>query len=648
MGLIFFILSWIVLYGLIRLLIKYTWPSHQVELDWRAPALMTALIQGSLTAVSTEILSAFQAVTDRTVTILWTSWCLALVVVLLGYAIKKGYKPDLNKMKTITFSGSVLEILHAAGICFILVGTGVMAWFAAPTNADAASYHLSRVMYWIQGHSVAHFATSNLRQLYQMPCSEFFVMHLFLLNHNDQLVHMPQWLAFLGCIIASSYIVKLLGGQRLTQWFAAVLTATLPIAILQSTAAKNDLLVAFWMMTAIAFMLLLRQRRWWAYSLFFSVALGLALLTKATAYVYFAPFIVWFTLAQMRVGYKWFIGTMAGVTMVVALLIGPAIARNIQTFGKLLGPSDGEFNQVSYTNAEHSPALIISNITRNIALQLSDPYGIMPPYVDTGVIWIHDRLGLSTADERNTYGNIPYIIPTGDKLRHEDMASNFFYSVVLIMALIVWCIIGRKKSERLIWYYSGALLFSFLLFCAYLRWQPWHSRLHLPMLLIGIPVTAYIFGQLRQWWVIALLSGVLIWQAQTYVLHNVNRTFFGPASVLAVDRVGQYIKFFYPQELISSYARAQQCSEVGFIFGNDENEYPFWVYLNSGQGATLAHVNVDNITSKLKNYNVFHGPPCAIITTPSLTTADTITYGGFTYYQSIKIPEYTLFLRLQE
>lgn len=646
MALLFFILNCLLVYSFVRLLLKLFWPEHQAALDWRGPVLISTLVQGSFTLVATELLSAVYIINQQSVMYLWLAWSGLLFIALISVAIWQGLRPRWPRWNVKYYSASIVEIIQAIGIFLILGGTLTIAWFAAPNNADAVTYHLSRVMYWIEHGSVAHFATNNLRQLYQMPGSEFFVLHAFLLNGNDLLASLPQWLAFFGCIIATSFVVKLLGGSRASQWLASVLAATLPVAILQSTSPKNDLLVAYWVILAVSFLLLLRQRRWWGYLVSFCLAVALALVTKATAFIYLTPFMFWFCFTQYKAGRKWFIASILCLVVAVTALIGPAVWRNHQVLGVWLGPSAGELDQVSYTNETLTPALYLSNLIRNIALHLSGPAGLLQIKTDRAVSWIDRQLGLSNSDSRITYGGQIFFVPGGDKLRHEDMAPNFFHALLVVITVLLWCWLGRNKTDRHIWYYAGAVTAIFLLFSAYLRWQPWHTRLHLPIFMLGIPFMAVVLGRLRYWWIGALIALLFLWQAQTYVVHNNTRSLVGEISVVAVSRQNQNKKTFYPQDEISSFARLHRCADVGLMLGADENEYPFWSFIDQGQGARLEHVNVENISARVEhNNNAFTGPPCAIITTPTITPGDTITYSGFTYYQSIVTASYKYFIR---
>jgi len=87
-----------------------------------------------------------------------------------------------------------------AGIAFILAGTLLAAFLAAPNSWDSMTYHLSRVEHWAQDNTVAHYPTAINRQLYSMPYAETVVLHGRLLAGGDRLANLPAWLAFGGVV----------------------------------------------------------------------------------------------------------------------------------------------------------------------------------------------------------------------------------------------------------------------------------------------------------------------------------------------------------------------------------------------------------------------------------------------------------------
>ena len=110
-------------------------------------------------------------------------------------------------------------LLYVGGIIVVLVG--ITALLTPPSGIDAMSYHMPRVAMWINNHNVGFFPTADYTQLIYGAFAEYSIMHTILLWGNDRFANMIQFFSFVGCAIAVSYIVKLMGGGQRSQALAA-------------------------------------------------------------------------------------------------------------------------------------------------------------------------------------------------------------------------------------------------------------------------------------------------------------------------------------------------------------------------------------------------------------------------------------------
>src|SRR5262249_30894341 len=189
---------------------------------------------------------------------------------------------------------------------------------------------------------------------------------------SDRGVNFVQWASFALAILGASVIARELGGSRLTQGLSAFLVSTLPMAILQASTTQNDLAAGAWMVTFVAFGL-----RWarefglrdaWAAG----AGLGLALMSKTTAFLFGFPFVLlfglaWLTSKQTPWRRRWL--ALLPLVLLPLVLNGPNWARNVDFSGSPLGPQTTSRGD-RYRNQEVSPRVLVSNLSRHLALHL--------------------------------------------------------------------------------------------------------------------------------------------------------------------------------------------------------------------------------------------------------------------------------------
>jgi hypothetical protein len=153
------------------------------------------------------------------------------------------------------------------------------------------------------------------------------------------------------------------------------------------------------------------------------------------------------------------------------------------------------------------------------------------------------------------------------------------------------------------------VLFSFAL-----RWQPWHSRLHLPIFVLALPSIALAADRYLSRATAALLPILLLIQVTPFLFYNGTRPVLGPQSVFLRDRVDQI--FVARQELQASYRAvssallSRDCGRVGLMmYDGDTWEYPLWVL--TGDRLTFEHVLVQNQSATSKSPST---PPCLVVT----------------------------------
>ena len=307
------------------------------------------------------------------------------------------------------------------------------------------AYHMARVAHWAQNGTVRHYPTPYLPQLYHPPWAEFAITHFQLLSGGDRFANAVQWLAMIGSVLCTSLITKLLGGDSRAQIFAAVLAATIPMGILQGSSTQNDLVVTFWLLVFVSYVLRmmasssrsqpdLLELRWQMMAA--GASLGLAVLTKGTAYIYAMPFVLWLAFVmvkRLRLRAIPF-GLVAGA--LVLLLNAGHFWRNVQLFGTPLSAGDE-----SYVNEVFTPSAFVSNFIRNLSLHAGTPFAGVNEAMSVAVRRLHDALGIAVNDPRTTAVNDPrtaagngrdleFAISRIDTV--EDFAGNLLHTALIL------------------------------------------------------------------------------------------------------------------------------------------------------------------------------------------------------------------------
>jgi Dolichyl-phosphate-mannose-protein mannosyltransferase len=596
---------------------------------WRASFLFGAIIWGVVLTAMTEALSLLRWIAFWPLLGGWTLTLLVLSLLLNTRSKQPLDLPqDLGLLRISRF-----EIALLLGLLLILVATGVTALVAPPNFWDSMTYHMSRVVHWVQDRSVANYPTHILRQLYMNPWSEFAILHLQVLSRGDRFANLVEWASMVGSVVGVSLLAKELGADRRGQIFAAVVCATIPMGILQASSTQTDYVVSFWLVCFVYFTMLLRTKPHVLHASATGAALGLAILTKATAYLYALPFAVWVGASVVKARRtKGLLLVALALTIALATNLGH-YGRNYGLFGTPLGPS-GEGPGEAYTNDVFTWSALVSNVSRNVGLEIGTPFGRVNRASTRIIYAVHELIGISPSDSRTTWESKQFKVPPASL--HESFAGSPLHLILLLASALVWFSTRHGDRDRGLYILSVGL--GFLVFCGYLRWQPWHNRLHLPLFVLSAPFIGLVLGdRVRNRAIANSCMLVLIVVSLPWVFKNKSRPLLGRNSIFTTSRTKQYFK---DRGGIAAYIEATRiisgfhCQDVGMILGKDNYEYPLWILLRNQTTDTLwlEHVNVTNESQKYARENHSGRPmPCAIFDLSQDLPPSTLSVGGVVY-----------------
>jgi hypothetical protein len=539
------------------------------------------------------------------------------MVALLIFIVSTNKKKPKLRFKSLNIPRFLIFLL--LGIAFIIVLTGLTGLIVAPNNWDSMTYHMSRIAHWIQNKNVNFYPTHILRQLHQNPWSEFAIMHFQILSGGDRFANLLQWFSMIGCILGVSLIAKLLGANTHIQIIAAALVSTIPMGILQASSTQNDYVVSYWLVCFLYFFLLFLSRKKYQLSFILGMgaSLGLATLTKATTYIFTFPFLIWIGYSLQRKPRRSIWKFIFFIAIFLTINLGHYL-RNFDLYGSPLGPTkEGSSNEYSYIIEVFSLPAAASNIIRNSALHCATPDMQANVMIEEGVLFLHRLLGIDINDPRTTWRETEFHVVWP---RSEDYSGNLLHFILIAMSFVVLLIFPKINKSRVITGFYIALLAAFFLFCLIIKWQPWHSRLHLPLFVLFSPLVAITLSGFLKNKDINMIVVILLLYALPFLLKNSANPLIGTNNIFNTSKIDQY--FVHRPNLRDPYIGAaqflnsQECRDVGLYLDLDDWEYPLWFLLKKDKKKKvhIEHINVRNNSAvKYNKYPFNKFRPCAIL-----------------------------------
>jgi hypothetical protein len=663
MLIVFFLLGW----PLVFLAARELTARGMFVRDWRIEWTLTNIgFAVGLTAI-VEVSSVFHKLNQTTVASLWAvSDVLLLIGILWLRKKRRGWPfsesaPGLQRV--VARAVNEWRLWPAGAKCFL--GTGavflaalfLIALLTPTTNVDSLSYHLARMAHWIQQESVEHYPTDDGRQLEFGPWSSFAMTTLFLLSGSDRLLNLVQWFAMLSSVIVLTWLVEEAGRicgltrpfenparKRLTAAFTVVVVVTIPIGALESITTQNNYTTGYWLLAFAAFLLLLLNNPTNPLHIAgCALACALGVLTKATTYMYAAPLVI--------AGGAWWIGKLwqdrgAGFRSKVALVLlfpllflainGPHMLRNQVLFGSPLGSSDVA---ALVKNEFVSPGVIWSNLIRNLALHANTPVPVITSVINDILLTLHYYGGVDLHHPGTTWGGRFSFAPR--TFAASDLAASCPVHCLLILAALGFLCATFGRHLRLLTL-CAVLVASTLFFCAYLKWQPWHSRLHLPYFLLWVPPVVLVVMERVPKWGVHGIAMLLVLPASLAILCNGSRPVLD-REFWTLARELQYLRDPGLPKLADDIV-ASGCMAVGLkagqpdrdaAIGVSEEEYALWLMLrNRGFTGHVFRVCVDHPSKRIRTHRA---APCVLIThSPALLGDATNGFAHVRHYGHVK------------
>jgi hypothetical protein len=180
---------------------------------------------------------------------------------------------------------AVVVAVALAYVVALIVGTPPNGW-------DPLNYQLARAAFWLQSGHIGYIRDAYDERLnFNPPNGEIGMSFALGVTRDERSAGFVQFFAAIACAISVFALARRFGLSRAQAFFGGLLFLTLPIVLLQSSGAKNDVVVASFVLAACTFVIGSSR----ASVALASLATILALGTKFTA-AYALPILLGFAL----------------------------------------------------------------------------------------------------------------------------------------------------------------------------------------------------------------------------------------------------------------------------------------------------------------------------------------------------------------
>jgi 4-amino-4-deoxy-L-arabinose transferase-like glycosyltransferase len=582
--------------------------------------ISSVLIFSAILVSITELLSLLHRLNYQFVFISWA--IITFVLIFYMYLNNKkarhfvtSLKPDL-KEKLTGLTKLQKALLIASAIILLLIF--IQALLYPPNNWDAMTYHMARITSWISHQSLSHYPTDITRQLYQPPFAECVVMNFGILIHSDIFSNTVQYFFLLFSAITIVSLIETFGLNQQYKIIGVALGITIPEVTLQASSTQNDIVVAFFIIITFLFVIKTIKEQRLSNFVFIGLATGLGVLTKGTAYIYLPPILLLLgiiVLIQLfktkNYQYLWY--PLIAVFLVAGLNAGH-YSRNYKLTHNFLGVDKAESKL--YSNQKMNAGLLLSNIIKNAGLHTGIMY-IKPAaaFTNKAIYKFHQIVGIDINDTATNYRNIKYsaITPTTDE---EGSPTPFHFLFIAFSVLLIIYGFFKGKPDINITALLVVIVVQVIFFCFYLKWQPWHSRLHIPLFLMSVPLICYCLS-INLWFrrlFFVTLPIILIYTLMV-VLHTERRPY---SNTLFQNRYQKYFignpPSYEEYNAVNKSIQTSDYKNIGLILGEDSWEYPLFtqcfnkeinpVYIkvnNFSKNAVINSIKVDCIISTVIN-----------------------------------------------
>ena len=590
--------------------------------------------------VLVEVLSCMKLLTAWAVAIGWG----ILDIILIGFVIGAWHRGR-------RISGTAAEIRQAVSNNKLLWITGMivlgLAALTVPYNWDSMTYHLPRMMHWVQNRSAAHYAANDVRQLASPVLAEFINVQVYLLSgKRDILLNLLQAVSYLVNSWIIYRIADRIGADRKHAYLSTLLFMTMPIAFAEALSTQVDLFATLWMLIFVYCFIdlfeadkLTADRDTLQKCLIMAACVALGYLAKPSVEVGMVVLLFGLLVRCVKRHDAWqvLVKLAACALPVVLLPLIPEWVRNYHTFSSLGDSSVGSGQLVGTLAPNYVIINFIKNFVQNCPSKyLYDSDEWMPKIVR--IIARVLRADINAASI--SAGEHAYKLGEPPVYNHDSASSP----VVMILAVLcfVLYLLRRERPRSAGNSYTLYGVLPFVVFCVIVRWSPFITRFMVTYLAMLCPMIGYQIQQLSDESRTERLRSAaipIIYFLCLTELFSLTRFHQEMWHEEASKRPGGYFAHnteIRPEyEEVFSWINEKGYSALGIRVGELSFEYPIWVMTKS-PNLRIENILVQNDSAAYEDMSYI--PECVIVDR-GYENSETITVHGQLYKKEKKFTD---------
>jgi hypothetical protein len=490
--------------------------------------------------------------------------------------------PVFAKLKQPENAALTALLLVVVGVLLLSL---VLIFVVPPNNNDALSFHVARIVRWMQQGSYFPWETPFTWQLTFPVNAQLTYLWTLLMSRTDNYI---AYIPFLAGVLTSLLVYAFsreFGFSRKGAAFTGLFWLTFPVVQLHLSSVRHDLVSTWLFVSLVYFFHRWGKEKQLSALILSSLALGLVLGTNFSIAAFLPGFAVLALVGFRcyRYTFKQALGWVCAALLAFALLSSPIYISNQIHFGSPVGPDAAEMTSAA-VEAEMPRAKYIALTSARWAYQLADLSWLPSPveaYLTAAKAAaaraLSEPLGL------NLEGDIATLdahIFTWDRL-YQLQEDEAWFGLVGFFLIIPTSIIGfvqAFKKKDVLRAFPFIFYLTALVTCSLIRpgWTPFDGRYFMPAVALATALLAMWFeGKRTRYWVQWLLVLTALFSSGMVALYNPAKQIVGGAAVWKMNRIDKLTRQSYSsKEMIYLAEQIPSGAVVGVAAeANDYQEY---------------------------------------------------------------------------